>query len=88
MISSGICTKTGHSEQSRIAENFDVNNFEISKIDMMRIEKLDRGSPGRTFEMDKMSFAKTDQDMKALKEFPHCKEDDYDPSVKYGMDEA
>ena len=60
----------------RIVENFNVYGFELSPLDMRKIEKLDRGTAGKTFFLN---FLPTDQDPKALAEYPDCEADNYDP---------
>ena len=63
-------------KKTRIAENFNVYGFELSQLDMKTIEKLDRGTAGKTFFM---KFLPSDQNPETLPEYPHCEADIYEP---------
>ena len=60
--------------QHRVAENYDVHDFELTPEDMIKMDALDRGSAGRTFHMN---FLKSDMDVFSLPTFPKDDRDIY-----------
>ncbi len=57
-----------------IRENFDIFDFTLDPSEMEAMEALDKGTAGRTFDVD---FLPSDEDITKLPEYPYIARDEY-----------
>ena len=55
-VQAGIIVIPKSTSKERIAKNFDLFDFSLSNDEMAKLDALDRGSKGRTFDFDFVDF--------------------------------